>query len=334
MFSCLRSPARLQNLAAYALFRNQRTQQPRYLPFALDVEPTTFCNFRCTMCHVSDVDFVHRHMPLALFQHIIDTNPQLLKIHLQGMGEPLLCPDFFAMAAYARGKGILVQTTTNASQITAHSAEQFAQLGFSSIGISVDGATAETFEKIRVRSNFQRVTQGITTLIATLQERKSATAVRAWTVVQEHNHHELVEIVELAHSLGFSALTLQVFVSSWGKQQWVDKNSSKTIVDFRSDATIQKALQRGVQLKFPVSVFTGNLYSPARPCLWPWYSAYIGAGGEMIPCCILGDAKVKTFGTISAERSLRDIWYSDEYQQFRMLHQRGTIPGFCEQCYR
>ena len=51
-----------------------------YLPVTMDIEPTTGCNFRCTMCQVSSPDFKAENMKLELFKNLIDDNPQLIKI--------------------------------------------------------------------------------------------------------------------------------------------------------------------------------------------------------------------------------------------------------------
>ena len=61
-----------------------------YLPVTMDIEPTTGCNFRCTMCQVSSPNFKAKNMNLETFQKIIKENKQLIKIKLQGMGEPLV----------------------------------------------------------------------------------------------------------------------------------------------------------------------------------------------------------------------------------------------------
>jgi MoaA/NifB/PqqE/SkfB family radical SAM enzyme len=42
----------------------------------MDIEPTTGCNFRCTMCQVSSPDFKAENMKLELFKKLIDDNPQ------------------------------------------------------------------------------------------------------------------------------------------------------------------------------------------------------------------------------------------------------------------
>jgi pyrroloquinoline quinone biosynthesis protein E len=89
-----------------------------YLPIKLDIENISRCNFRCTMCVVSDWEKGKRgeDMSLEEFQRLIDEQYGLVEIKLQGIGEPTMQGDvFFEMIKYARARHIWVRTTTNAS---------------------------------------------------------------------------------------------------------------------------------------------------------------------------------------------------------------------------
>ena len=76
------------NLVKFLIASKFKTDSINYLPISMDIEPTTGCNFRCTMCQVSLPDFAAKNMDLETFKKVIDDNPQLLKIKLQGKGKP------------------------------------------------------------------------------------------------------------------------------------------------------------------------------------------------------------------------------------------------------
>ena len=80
--------------ANYELFqKRQKTPNVDYLPTMLDIENVSRCNFRCTMCQVSDwgPNFQRSNdMTLEQFKELIDEQYGLISIKLQGMGEPLL----------------------------------------------------------------------------------------------------------------------------------------------------------------------------------------------------------------------------------------------------
>ena len=50
-----------------------------------------------------------------MFKKTIDDNKQLLKIKLQGMGEPLVNNNFYKMVEYASKYSIVSEITTNGS---------------------------------------------------------------------------------------------------------------------------------------------------------------------------------------------------------------------------
>src|SRR5262245_54215598 len=83
---CLsRSPERASNYQAY-MRSARRTAQVDYLPIRLDFENVSRCNFRCTMCTVSDWHKGRRagDMPLEAFKRIIDEQYGLVEIKVQG----------------------------------------------------------------------------------------------------------------------------------------------------------------------------------------------------------------------------------------------------------
>src|SRR5258708_7900048 len=111
------SPERRANYDRY-LASKRRSAKVDYLPIRLDIENVSRCNFRCTMCVVSDWPKGKRavDLPVEDFKRIIDEQVGLVEIKLQGIGEPTLQRDpYFEMIRYARSKHIWVRTTTNAS---------------------------------------------------------------------------------------------------------------------------------------------------------------------------------------------------------------------------
>lgn len=123
----------------------------------MDIEPTTGCNFRCTMCQVSSPDFVSKNMDINLFKKVIVENKQLIKIKLQGMGEPLVHKHLIDMVKFAKNYGIATEIVTNGSLLNEQNINLLIDSRLAKLTISIDGSTKETFEKIRVKSNFNDV---------------------------------------------------------------------------------------------------------------------------------------------------------------------------------
>ena len=130
-----------------------------YLPAKMDIENVSRCNFRCTMCQVSDWAGGKRarDMTLEEFQGFLSKQVGITEIKLQGLGEPLLGPDFFEMIRFARSRHIWVRVTTNSSLL--HHKENYRHLVDSDVcevQMSLDGATPEVFEAF-IKSGFHLV---------------------------------------------------------------------------------------------------------------------------------------------------------------------------------
>jgi radical SAM protein with 4Fe4S-binding SPASM domain len=77
-------------------------------------------------------------------------------------GEPLVRPDVFELAAYARSKKLHVVFSTNGTLVTPEIARRFVELGIAYIGISLDSADPATHDRFRsVPGAFERTIQGI-----------------------------------------------------------------------------------------------------------------------------------------------------------------------------
>src|SRR3954447_1425902 len=143
------------------------------LPTELQVEVTAACNLRCEMCLVAyrpPLDRAHNSFAIDGFRDLLDELPDLQKITLQGLGEPLLAPDLFAMIAAASERGIRVGFNTNATVLTRRKAERLVAAGLDWLHVSLDGATAATYEAIRKGSSFERVHRNVLGLVDVMRE--------------------------------------------------------------------------------------------------------------------------------------------------------------------
>src|SRR5436190_20091317 len=136
------------------------------LPTYVQIEPVGQCNLRCQMCAIQFRQDGPPYGPPAFmafdaFTRTIDQLVSLEELHLQGLGEPMMHPRFFDMVAYAAAKGIKVTTNSNLTLLNARRAERCVQSGLDCLHISIDGAQAATYERIRVRGRFERVVNNL-----------------------------------------------------------------------------------------------------------------------------------------------------------------------------
>ncbi len=80
------------------------------LPKFLQVEVVGQCNLRCQMCPIQFRQDGPPHGPPAfmdfdLFERLLGQFPELERLQLQGLGEPMMHPRFFDMIELAVGAG-------------------------------------------------------------------------------------------------------------------------------------------------------------------------------------------------------------------------------------
>jgi radical SAM protein with 4Fe4S-binding SPASM domain len=238
-------------------------------------------------------------------------------------------------------RGIAMRFISNGSLCNEKIAEQLATLKNTEITFSIDGATAEVFEKVRVGSQFAQVIKNIRNLVQicnfsahTLGDRQQKSMISTWTVVNHDNIDEVPKIVELASEIGVDQVTLQSFVSNWGKEE-MDKHTSAIQVDANSNKfknNIEEAKQIAEQKSIDLTINESNFFSQEKPCSWPWKSAYIASNGDVIPCCVLADSDIVKMGNVF-EQDFAEIWNSEDYQNFREKIKTHNLPNYCKGCY-
>jgi wyosine [tRNA(Phe)-imidazoG37] synthetase (radical SAM superfamily) len=141
----------------------------RLLPFpqAVHIEITNHCNLKCLMCPHTTMEREKGFMDESLFRSIIDelAGHKLLleNVALMGLGEPLLHKDFERFAKIAADSGIPnLYASTNAALLSEERSRRIIEDGsLNRLIISLDGASKETFEKIRVGANFDRIEENV-----------------------------------------------------------------------------------------------------------------------------------------------------------------------------
>ncbi|HEV2661356.1 MAG TPA: radical SAM protein, partial [Ktedonobacteraceae bacterium] len=193
------------------------------LPTYMQIEPVGQCNLRCQMCSIQFRQDGPPYGPPAFmsfdtFTNSVDQFVGLEELHLQGLGEPMMHPRFFEMVEYAAQKGIRVTTNSNVTLLNDRRAERCVTSGLDCLYISIDAATAETYERIRVRAHFERVVANLERIVSARQRLGSVTPrLRIVMVIMRQNLHELPDLVRMAHQLSVESIFVQHLCHDFGE---------------------------------------------------------------------------------------------------------------------
>lgn len=308
------------------------------LPRELQIEVTGSCNLRCRMCLVSYRPEIGRRegaLDLDLFRALVEENPQLERVTLQGLGEPLLAPDLVPMVELASARGIEMGFNTNGMLLTGRRAEQLVTAGLGWLHISLDGARADTYAAIRGRGDLGRVGRNVRQLVE-VRRRLGAQRPRLSLVLvaMRRNLDQIPEVVRLAAEWGVGRLWVQNLSHSFSDTD--PSGDYRGIRDFAKEEALwnghdlerasrvfaaagRQARDLGVDLRLPRLREPSKTAKPdaGRPaCDWPWRSAYVTHEGVVQPCCmVMGSDRVR-LGDLRRER-FSEVWSSESYAAFR-----------------
>lgn len=324
----LTHPRRLVNFLKF-YFAKFSSAKISYYPMVMDVEPTQRCNYRCVMCDPASLFKIRRKdMPFENFKRLIDEQHGLIEVKVQGVGEPTLNKDFLQMIEYAISKRLWVRTTVNGSLLDRNDTyKRLIDSGVHDINISCDGASKETYEKIRVGGNWEHFSSNCLLINTYNNARKSPTPLRAWVVMQEDNKHEFLNFPRVFKELGFTEMCYSFAMHNYGRD-----GENEFATDFPWDrAELEKAMQLGEELGIKVLFWNFPKMSRKNFCKIPFQRLYITTDMHVVPCCYIANQEVVDWGSYD---QFKEIWF-DKYEPFRESHRNSEKPlySYCENCY-
>lgn len=321
------------------------------LPRELQVEVTGACNLRCHMCLVRyrpALDRVHNSLSYEEFASLVDANPQLERITLQGLGEPLLAPHLVDMVHYAATRGIDIGFNCNGTLLSRRKADELIGAGLAWLHVSMDGATAATYEAVRDGARFEKVARNVAGLV----EAKRAAGtdrpeLQLVFVAMRRNVAELPALVRLAHEWGVDALWVQNLSHSFsdtdpaGEYVEIRSYTAREALWTKSDPVATAAFAEaddlaaalGVDLRLPrLEAHGDDTRRQGTPaCDWPWRSAYVTHDLTLQPCCMVMGSDRARLADLHAT-DFASAWHNDAYQRFRAGLLGDDPPDVCRGC--
>lgn len=165
-------------------------------PLAVHLEVIASCNLGCTHCFAGDLPRREKRLSLEEIDRLFAEMAHLgsFRLGLTG-GEPLLRKDIFRIIDMALDHGLAPCITTNGLLITEEIAKEFGKRELVWLNVSLEGATAETNDRVRGPGTFAKVLDRLAVL------REHARFTLAFTIMRT-NLEEIDACAELAHRVG------------------------------------------------------------------------------------------------------------------------------------
>jgi len=327
------------------------------------LDATNRCNLRCVMCHfaLEETRAAPRQELTAVDLDTLarEILPRARSVCLSAGTEPLMWKGFPDLLDVVRRSGVPeVEVITNGTLLGAREAELLVSSGLTRVQLSVDGATRETYERIRVGARFADFREALVHL------RRARAGARLPELqfnvtLMSDNLHELCDLVRMAkeHEVGALDVRHVVLLPGLGMEQRSLRDRPAETRRVLEEARAL-ALELGIALvRFPEPLATPDDVAasspleeehaaraepsaaeaprlpralPSRPaCDAPWTQVNLRPDGRVVPCCFwyteepLGDLRTQSF---------EEIWEGDGARRLRAELLSGQLGPNCAAC--
>lgn len=300
-------------------------------PRRLVLELTNTCNINCIMCGRTGQDFQRTYFQQEWLQTLEPSFFDSEEVVLHGWGEPLMHPKFQSILKTLNKYPLRKYFCTNGMLLSKYQKDIF-ESHVDILAVSLDGASPETNNQIRVGSDFQTIINNVKAITSYRDENDlDYPYVNFVMAGMQKNMHELPAMVRLASALGVQEVKmvyLTVFDQSLVPQSLIHCQETVRSIFAKSEALAQEL---NVILKLPYIQGedpAGNTHH--RECVFPYRDLFVGSDGKVRPCVSTTDQLF----SIQNTRDFNSIWNHPALQQYRKIlnhPEREASP--CKTCY-
>lgn len=301
---------------------------------AWQIELTTLCPLRCTMCiKEGHRDWQRKTMDIDDFKKIVPYMKDVETVVLEGWGESLLHKDLIECIHLVKKEGTRVGFVTSGMGLTDEYTAKLISAGIDFIGFSLSGATPETHNSIRVNSDFDTLINSIKFFKKLSDEQFPPNKPKMHIVylMLKENIGELPVLINLAKEIDIEEIILLNIIQI--SNSWQDDKKVFTCNDREPNRKlIKKILNKAGQLNIKLTVPNLSLGEVSICSENPLDNLYISVEGEVSPCVYLYPPVTSafkrhfygqeyninkvSFGNIFRE-PFESIWNRKEYTDFR-----------------
>lgn len=321
------------------------------LPASVHVEISNVCNLHCEYCILDQGAQGDRVMADSTFSALLPYLRNASRVDVSGIAEPLMNARWPEIIRSIRGAAprAHIAMCSNATLLTREKCEILVDSTLDELVFSLDGVDPALIDDIRKGGSLSSMLDNVRTLQTVKCERNSSTPELNVTVVlQRATVEQLPDTIRLAAELGVASIAvngLEPYSHDVVDQPvWTDPTMAEYLPAILAQAE-QAAVETRVAVRLP-------WMRPLMPAVCPQiHRPMVLADGAVVPCSVLtyerpsllqvnkdGDIVQRdattprvTFGSVK-ERSLKDIWTSEEYRSFRRKVSSGAFPSRCDTC--
>lgn len=301
----------------------------------LAVELTVYCNLKCRMCSVWEIQ--EHGVPLELAKQLLRDARALGATTFVPCGaESFMRKDFLDIVEYAHALGYTMQeVVTNGTMITDAHLDRLEKVPSVQLHVSIDGPR-EVQDDLRG--------EGVYDKSVALVRRALARGIRvglSGVILRETLPH-LTALVDLACELGVTEVSFQPFQTEIsGPEKDLHRFSllrpQRDELVARLDALRAYARARNVKIftealfgVIPDYLIEGKRPIPPGGCYLPSKFVLVNYKGEIYPCFFMRQDQDR-MGSVY-ETTLPEVWHSVHHKQLQTLALTERCPGCLAAC--
>lgn len=304
------------------------TSLPRRLVFEL----TNNCNLSCRMCGRNYADFKPSSFRMEWFNYFIPFFDIVEEVTLMGWGEPTIHPNFVEMLSIIDQHSARKYFCTNGMRLAEITKDLF-DYEVDVFGVSIDGATAQTNDRIRLGSDFNKIVASLRNIIKIRESRSlKFPHINFVFCAMKSNLHELSKLVELAFDIGLDEVKV-VYLTAFD-----NRLSDEVLWDHKG--SIQKEFNNATEIAHKLNVLLKLPHLPGddpagnkshKDCFVAYRDLFVGSDGFIRPCMSTPDK----FFLLDTSKNFFEFWNTLEYQEYRKCtNNEQTMNIACRKCYQ
>lgn len=275
-------------------------------PVSLQIAPTNRCCSKCYYCYVKKNNENNQELKTETALNLIDQASELgvKAVEITGGGEPLIHHGIWKIISRITELKLDLGLITNGFKIIPEKISKATWVRF-----SIDSFNPVTYKKIR-GVNMSDILD-LNAVKAICQNKSITTG--ASCVVTPYNYNELFCFAKTAKEMGFSnvcfkPVELEVRCILVPYLETI-KNEMKKIINLSDrnfkvfSLEMDLSSKKNTRKKFPL-------------CLQQHIAMFVGADGNLYPCCSMQGGTKQAMGNI-CNGKLRDLWYSRQAIKLR-----------------
>lgn len=318
---------------------------PQLAPYPgfVEIEITSKCNKRCILCEHTWWKEASYDLTFQDFKSLVDQFA-LRWTNLTGEGDAFLNSDYLNMIRYLKAKGTSVYLVDSFDLVEKDIAYELVKAGVDGIYISMDGASKETYETIKVGCRLDKVSANIRRLLEIKKELDSPIPEICFRfVINKLNVREMPDFVKMVRSLG-------------SRREWGDGSKIHYVglldypeihhlylpeIPSRFIGDTLNAMRSDPENLPVVFAHTEASKNPSINRCLAWMEPYFALVPRhmALPCCAVLMSNSREFlseycfGDYTKE-PFKDIWSHPYYRWFRQTVTRpdAPVPALCRGC--